>query len=46
MAAVGVCVGNGSDLAKQAADLVLAETNSEGGAGVAIELGMNTRRGV
>eukprot|EP00980_Cylindrotheca_fusiformis_P007101 scaffold1489_cov194-Cylindrotheca_fusiformis.AAC.11 len=38
MAAVGVCVGNGSQLAKDAADIVLEETSDEGGAGLAIEV--------
>jgi hydroxymethylpyrimidine pyrophosphatase-like HAD family hydrolase len=37
MSAVGVCVGNGSKLAKDAADIVLDETSDEGGAGLAIE---------
>jgi Cof subfamily protein (haloacid dehalogenase superfamily) len=38
MSAIGVAVGNGSDLAKQAADIVLKETNDEGGAGLAMEV--------
>lgn len=38
MAAVGVCVGNGSKLAKDAADIVLEETSDEGAAGLAIEV--------
>jgi Cof subfamily protein (haloacid dehalogenase superfamily) len=38
MSAVGVCVGNGSKLAKDAADIVLEETSDEGGAGLAIEV--------
>ena len=38
MAAIGVAVGNGGDLAKQAADIVLDETNDEGGAGLAMEV--------
>lgn len=37
MASIGVAVGNGSKLAKDAADVVLKETNDEGGAGLAIE---------
>jgi hydroxymethylpyrimidine pyrophosphatase-like HAD family hydrolase len=38
MAAIGVAVGNASPIAKDAADFVLAETNDQGGAGVAMEL--------
>lgn len=38
LAAVGVCVGNGSKLAKDAADIVLDETSDEGAAGLAIEI--------
>lgn len=38
MAAVGVAVGNGCPLAKNAADVVLEETSDEGGAGIAIEV--------
>jgi Cof subfamily protein (haloacid dehalogenase superfamily) len=38
MSAIGVAVGNGGDLAKQAADIVLDETNDEGGAGLAMEV--------
>lgn len=38
MAAVGVCVGNGSQLAKDAANIVLQETSDEGGAGLAIDV--------
>ncbi|CAJ1912643.1 unnamed protein product [Cylindrotheca closterium] len=38
LAAVGVCVGNGSKLAKDAADIVLEETSDEGAAGLAIEV--------
>jgi Cof subfamily protein (haloacid dehalogenase superfamily) len=42
MAAIGVAVGNAGDLAKEAADVTLEETNDQGGAGIAIEvLGMN-----
>lgn len=37
MAAIGVAVGNGCALAKDAADVVLEETNDEGGAGIAME---------
>ena len=40
MASIGVCVGNGSNVAKDAADIVLEETNDEGGAGIAIDLVM------
>ena len=35
---MSVAVGNGCDLAKNAADIVVEETNSEGGAGIAIEV--------
>jgi len=38
MAAIGVAVGNAVQLAKDAADVVLEETNDEGGAGLAMEL--------
>ena len=38
LAAIGVAVGNGGALARQAADIVLRETNDEGGAGLAIEV--------
>lgn len=38
MAAVGVAVGNAVPLAVKAADIVLEETNNDGGAGVAIEM--------
>lgn len=38
MASVGVAVGNGCELAKEAADVVLEETHDEGGAGLAIEV--------
>jgi hydroxymethylpyrimidine pyrophosphatase-like HAD family hydrolase len=38
MAAIGVAVGNACPVAKDAADVVLQETNDEGGAGLAIEL--------
>jgi Cof subfamily protein (haloacid dehalogenase superfamily) len=38
MAAIGVAVGNAGHLAKQAADIVLEETNDEGGAGLAMEV--------
>jgi Cof subfamily protein (haloacid dehalogenase superfamily) len=37
-AAFSVAVGNAVPMAKQAADLVLTETNNDGGAGIAIEL--------
>ena len=37
-AAVGVAVGNAASLVQEAADVVVHETNSEGGAGRAIEL--------
>ena len=37
IAAVGVAVGNACDIAKAAADIVLTESNDEGGAGVAME---------
>jgi Cof subfamily protein (haloacid dehalogenase superfamily) len=38
LAAIGVAVGNGSKLAKDAADVVLDVTSDEGGAGLAIEV--------
>jgi Cof subfamily protein (haloacid dehalogenase superfamily) len=38
MAAIGVAVGNGCGLAKKAADIVLDESNDEGGAGLAMEV--------
>jgi Cof subfamily protein (haloacid dehalogenase superfamily) len=38
MAAFSVAMGNGVSRAKQVADVVLKETNNDGGAGVAIEL--------
>jgi Cof subfamily protein (haloacid dehalogenase superfamily) len=38
MSAIGVAVGNGGKLAKQAADIILDETNDEGGAGLAMEV--------
>lgn len=38
MACIGVVMGNGSPPARKAGDIVLDETSSEGGAGVAIEL--------
>lgn len=38
MAAIGVAVGNGCSLAKEAADIVLEETSDEGGAGIAMEV--------
>lgn len=38
MAALGVCVGNGSQVAKDAADIVLEETAAEGAAGLAFEV--------
>ena len=37
MAAIGVAVGNATPLAKDAADIVLAETSSNGAAGLAME---------
>ena len=37
MAAVGVAVGNAVDYTKSKSDIVLRETNNEGGAGVAID---------
>lgn len=37
LAAIGIAVGNASPAVKTAADLVMKETNDEGGAGVAIE---------
>ena len=33
-----VAVGNGCDLAKNAADIAVQETSTEGGAGIAIEV--------
>jgi hydroxymethylpyrimidine pyrophosphatase-like HAD family hydrolase len=38
MASVGVAVGNGCGLAKEAADVILEETSDEGGAGIAMEV--------
>mmetsp|Transcript_18776 Transcript_18776/g.24637 ORF Transcript_18776/g.24637 Transcript_18776/m.24637 type:complete len:225 (+) Transcript_18776:2-676(+) len=38
MASIGVAMGNGSSLAKEASDFVLEETNDDGGAGVAMEV--------
>ena len=38
MAAIGVEVGNAGDLAREAADIVLDETNDDGGAGLAMEV--------
>lgn len=38
MACIGVAVGNANQIASDAADFVLTETNNEGGAGVAMEL--------
>lgn len=37
-AAIGICVGNGVEWAKQAADIVMDETDDEGAAGIAVEL--------
>jgi hydroxymethylpyrimidine pyrophosphatase-like HAD family hydrolase len=37
LAAIGVAVGNAIPMVKGMADIVMTETNSEGGAGVAIE---------
>ena len=37
MASIGVAMGNGSPVAKAAADIELLETNGEGGAGLAME---------
>lgn len=37
MAAIGVAMGNGSPVAKEAADIELEETSGEGGAGLAME---------
>ena len=38
MAAIGVAMGNGSGLAKDAADDVLEESNDKGAAGLAMEV--------
>ena len=38
MSAISVSVGNGTDLAKNAADIILEETSKDGGAGIAIEV--------
>jgi len=38
LASIGVAVGNGSPVAKDAADFVLEETNDDGGAGCAMEI--------
>ena len=38
MAAIGVAMGNGCPLAKDAADFVMDESNNDGGAGAAMEL--------
>jgi Cof subfamily protein (haloacid dehalogenase superfamily) len=37
MASIGVAMGNGSPVAKRAADIEMMETSSEGGAGLAME---------